>query len=152
MISGGLGQKREFFHRRHWCEADARLSGNPGQAALWDVVDSSASTLTRNSADSEKPPAPTIGVAASIEPKAIINCPTIADIPPGRQTAKILKCGIAGCTSTKLFDRKWELERHVKSHEGRKFPCLVAECSRRVDKAFARADKRNEHMRKVHGV
>lgn len=85
-------------------------------------------------------------------PQVIVVCPSIASIPTGRQATKILKCGIVGCTSNKLFDRKWELERHMKGHEGRKFPCLMPECPRRGDKAFARADKRNEHMRKVHGI
>ncbi|KAK3708323.1 hypothetical protein LTR37_011588 [Vermiconidia calcicola] len=80
-----------------------------------------------------------------------IVCTSIDSIPGGRQSSKILKCGIAGCTSDKLFDRKYELQRHMEGHQGRNYPCLEPGCPRTGDKAFARADKRNEHMTKVHG-
>ena len=80
-----------------------------------------------------------------------ITCPSIDSIPPGRQSTKILKCGIAGCTSTKLFDRKWELQRHMVGHGGRNFSFTVSGCTRRGNEAFARDDKLREHMRTVHG-
>ncbi|KAK3712026.1 hypothetical protein LTR37_009338 [Vermiconidia calcicola] len=84
-------------------------------------------------------------------PNQMVTCTNVAFISSGRQAAKILKCGIAGCTSDKLFDRKYELQHHMEGHGGRICPCLEPGCSRTGSKAFVRADKRNEHMRKVHG-
>ena len=89
---------------------------------------------------------------ASVPTRGIIICPTIHSIPCGRQAAKILKCGIPGCIADKLFDRKYELERHMKGHGGRHHPCTQDGCSRTGNKAFARSDKLREHMRKLHGM
>lgn len=93
----------------------------------------------------------TINSGRIIGPAGIIVCSNLDAIPPGRQRARILKCGIAGCTSTRLFDRKYELERHMKTHEEGDFACLVAGCER-VARTFTRFDKLREHMRKVHGI
>lgn len=82
----------------------------------------------------------------------LIICSSIDIIPPGRQSGKILKCGIPGCASTALFARKCDLQRHMQGHGRPKFPCMQSECSRRGNKAFARADKLREHMRKIHGI
>lgn len=81
----------------------------------------------------------------------IIICSGPDAIPPGRQRAKTLKCGMTGCKSTKLLERKYELERHMKTHEAGAFACQVVGCERIV-KAFTRLDKLREHMSKAHGV
>ncbi|KAK4540998.1 hypothetical protein LTR36_008367 [Oleoguttula mirabilis] len=85
------------------------------------------------------------------DPAAVVICSEPSAIPAGRQRAKLLKCGIAGCTYTKLFDRKYELERHMKTYGDGAFACYVVGCERMI-KAFTRLDKLREHVRKVHGM
>ena len=80
-----------------------------------------------------------------------IVCPSIASIPPGRQAARILKCGITTCTSTKLFDRKHELERHMKTHDPGEYPCTVFVCIYAVN-GFKRKEHLRNHLRKVHSL
>ncbi|KAK3650700.1 hypothetical protein LTR56_006105 [Elasticomyces elasticus] len=79
-----------------------------------------------------------------------IVCHNLDSIPSGRQTSKKLKCGVAGCTLTTLFDRKFELERHMRTHFVGDFPCAFHGCERNV-KPFTRPDKLGEHLKKVHG-
>ncbi|KAK4495673.1 hypothetical protein PRZ48_012941 [Zasmidium cellare] len=79
----------------------------------------------------------------------VIVCPTIDSIPPGRQTAKVLQCGI--CNSDKLFDRKYDLERHMRTHTDGAFPCTVAGCDRQGQKAFKGAEHLRNHLQKMHG-
>ena len=81
----------------------------------------------------------------------IIVCHDAESTPSGRQRDKRLKCGITGCTSTRLFDRKYELVRHMKTHKQGAYSCPVDECPRSV-RAFTRSDKLWEHMRKAHGL
>ena len=88
---------------------------------------------------------------AVINNQGLIVCPNVDSIPPGRQASKILKCGIAGCTAAKLFDRKYELQHHMQGHAGKIYTCLEPGCPCRGDNAFARADKLGEHVRKAHG-
>ncbi|KAK5746575.1 hypothetical protein LTR17_000591 [Elasticomyces elasticus] len=80
----------------------------------------------------------------------LVVCHDIDSIPSGRQVSKSLKCGVAGCTLTTLFDRKFELERHMRTHDAGKFPCRVHGCDRNA-KPFTRPDKLGEHLKKVHG-
>ncbi|KAF2167872.1 hypothetical protein M409DRAFT_22020 [Zasmidium cellare ATCC 36951] len=86
----------------------------------------------------------------SVQAYRTIVCTAIDSIPPGRQAAKVLQCGI--CFSDKLFDRKYELERHMRTHEDGAFPCTVAGCERQGEKAFRRAEHLRNHLRKVHGL
>jgi hypothetical protein len=79
-------------------------------------------------------------------------CPDINSIPPGRQPAKILKCGFHGCTSTTLFDRKYELARYMMKHQASAFPCLINGCPRKGQNGFYRKDKLMEHEHDVHGM
>ncbi|KAK3631388.1 hypothetical protein LTR56_016885 [Elasticomyces elasticus] len=80
----------------------------------------------------------------------IMLCYDIDSIPTGRQASKNLKCGISGCTLKTLFDRKFELERHMRTHDTGNFPCPVHGCERNT-KPFTRPDKLGEHVKKVHG-
>lgn len=80
----------------------------------------------------------------------VIVCYSANDVPPGRQRAKILQCGI--CMFDKFFDRKHELERHMAAHYPGKFPCLQVGCALNGAKAFKRADKLLKHVRAVHGM
>lgn len=99
------------------------------------------------------PSSTTISSASAAVPAAagIIVCPTVDSIPGGKQPAKILKCGIARCASTTLFDRKYELERHMKTHGEGAFTCPVAGCER-MFRGFPRSDKLADHKKKVHGM
>ncbi|KAK4963327.1 hypothetical protein LTR10_000955 [Elasticomyces elasticus] len=98
-----------------------------------------------------------LGASANSHPRSrcdassgFMLCYDIDSIPTGRQTSKKLKCGIAGCTLTTLFDRKFELERHMRTHFVGDFPCSVHGCERNL-KPFTRPDKLGEHLKKVHG-
>lgn len=84
-------------------------------------------------------------------PITLIACPTIDSIPPGRQRSKVLKCGVASCTSDKLFDRHFEMKRHMETHMRGNFPCSVRGCNRGDGNPFNRPDKLGEHMRRIHG-
>ncbi|TKA76447.1 hypothetical protein B0A55_06105 [Friedmanniomyces simplex] len=78
----------------------------------------------------------------------IIVCHRISDIPPGRKAAKILQCGI--CMSDKLFDRRFELERHMALHWPEQHPCVQPGCAFTGARAFKRADELRKHEREAH--
>ncbi|KAF7186728.1 hypothetical protein HII31_11960 [Pseudocercospora fuligena] len=80
----------------------------------------------------------------------IMVCLTADSIPPGRQPTKRLLCGHPGCTSLKLFDRKYELERHMATHLDGAFKCPVEGCPRK-DEAFKRKEHLKNHLWKLHG-
>ena len=80
----------------------------------------------------------------------LIICPDIASIPPGVQESKILKCGIRGCTSSALFARKYELQRHMEANWKGEFPCTVLGCGRGNANPFKRAEHLRKHMRTIH--
>ncbi|KAK5167717.1 uncharacterized protein LTR77_007416 [Saxophila tyrrhenica] len=82
----------------------------------------------------------------------VIVCNDVNAICPGRQPTKSLKCGVAGCTTDKLFDRKYELERHMKTHEVGSFLYTATGCKRDGRKPFNRRDKLQDHQRRVHGL
>ena len=79
-----------------------------------------------------------------------IPCSSIESIPPGKAGAKVLKCGIPGCTSNNLFDRKYELQRHMDTHVQGRFPCHISGCERGATHPFKRAEHLRNHMRKIH--
>ena len=81
--------------------------------------------------------------------KHVIICLTIASIPPGRQSAKTLQCGI--CNADRLFDRHYEMKRHMETHFAGTYPCTAVNCKRGPTNPFTRADKLGEHARRVHG-
>ncbi len=91
------------------------------------------------------------GDSSTPVPDNFIVCIDIDSIPPGRQQSKILKCGIAGYTCEALFDRRFDLERHMKTHGAGGHPCPVPGCKRDARKPFNRRDKLQEHRKKVHG-
>ncbi|KAK5122081.1 hypothetical protein LTR85_004327 [Meristemomyces frigidus] len=91
-----------------------------------------------------------VSVAAVPAQHGIVVCLDINSIPSGRQRAKILRCGVVGCTSTALFGRKYELKRHMEGHQS-SYACSIPGCTRGVAKPLKRADKLAEHMRRAHG-
>ncbi|KAK4888630.1 hypothetical protein LTR27_012474 [Elasticomyces elasticus] len=83
-------------------------------------------------------------------PVSTIVCYQGSHAPRGRQATKILKCGL--CMSNKLFDRRFELERHMATHFPGGYPCPLLDCRFRGAKAFKRADKLRDHLRITHGL
>ncbi|KAK5738910.1 hypothetical protein LTR17_005636 [Elasticomyces elasticus] len=79
-----------------------------------------------------------------------IVCVQADDAPSGRQPAKILRCGL--CMSSKLFDRRYELERHMSTHFPGQYPCTQPGCTFVGSRAFKRSDKLVKHKREAHGV
>lgn len=117
-------------------------SMNNSLASITNNVPASADTVTQFQQ--------TALFSSVVQQPSIIICPTVASIPPGRQRAKILQCGI--CFSVDLFDRHHEMRRHMESrHMMGQFPCNVPGCNR-IAKPFTRADKLLEHKRKVHRI
>ena len=66
------------------------------------------------------------------------------------QDATPLVCTYLGCSRTKPFARKGELDRHMKSHGPPEFDCPVPGCKRQGDKGFSRKDKLRDHVRRGH--
>ncbi|GAB7358568.1 hypothetical protein MBLNU230_g2629t1 [Neophaeotheca triangularis] len=75
----------------------------------------------------------------------ILICPTIASMPSGRRQTKDLKCGYPECTSNVLFNRKYELQRHMEGHGPAVYWCPVSGCDK---ENFARPDKLKYHFEK----
>jgi hypothetical protein len=64
-----------------------------------------------------------------------------------------LKCDFPGCHSRATFNRKYELQRHMKKHERKgTYPCLSIDCDRKGSRSFYRADKLFHHLRTRHGA
>ncbi|KAK4963711.1 hypothetical protein LTR10_001342 [Elasticomyces elasticus] len=80
----------------------------------------------------------------------IIVCVQADDAPSGRQPNKILRCGL--CMSSKLFDRRYELERHMSMHFPGQYPFMQPGCTFVGPRAFKRADKLVKHKREAHGL
>ncbi|KAK3623157.1 hypothetical protein LTR56_021739 [Elasticomyces elasticus] len=99
-----------------------------------------------HSAPVNKTTVPTIAAAAD----RTIICNQPSDAPPGRQPAKILQCGT--CMSTTLFDRRYELERHMATHNDGNHPCLHSECPYTGARAFKRTEHLRNHRRRIHGI
>lgn len=68
------------------------------------------------------------------------------------QDATPLVCTYPQCSRTKPFNRKFDLDRHMKSHGPREFGCPVHGCKRQGDKGFPRKDKLRDHVRQKHGM
>ncbi|KAK5711457.1 hypothetical protein LTR17_018393 [Elasticomyces elasticus] len=79
-----------------------------------------------------------------------VVCVQADDAPSGKQPAKILRCGL--CMSSKLFDRRYELERHMSIHFPGQYPCMQPGCTFFGPRAFKRADKLVKHKREAHGL
>ncbi|KAK3635592.1 hypothetical protein LTR56_014632 [Elasticomyces elasticus] len=80
----------------------------------------------------------------------IIVCYQASDAPQGRQPAKMLQCGT--CMSPTLFDRRYELERHMSTHLDGKYPCLHPGCPYTGARAFKRTEHLRNHRRRIHGI
>ena len=52
--------------------------------------------------------------------------------------------------SGKLFDRKYELQRHMETHGNGQYFCSAQACPRWGAKSFYRYDKLKDHMQKAH--
>ncbi|KAK5735656.1 hypothetical protein LTR17_008007 [Elasticomyces elasticus] len=129
---------RTYFSNPDWVELAFRQDPRPMAAAPWGV---SANSLLWHDASAANRMHTDAG---------LVVCHDIDSIPSGRQASKSLKCGVAGCTLTTLFDRKFELERHMRTHDAGKFSCRVHGCDRNA-KPFTRPDKLGEHLKKVYG-
>ncbi|KAK5687345.1 hypothetical protein LTS10_001483 [Elasticomyces elasticus] len=132
---------RAFLNNPDWVELAFRQDPRPLAAAPQGV------TANRAYTNCAYPGSPLDSGTRNL---GTIVCPDINSIPTGRQPLKNLKCGISGCTLKTLFDRRFELERHMRTHSAGDFPCAVHGCERNV-KPFTRPDKLGEHLKKVHG-
>ncbi|KAK3680088.1 hypothetical protein LTR78_000465 [Recurvomyces mirabilis] len=83
-----------------------------------------------------------------VQQPAKVVCYNVSDIPPGRQPAKILQCGI--CFSGKLFNGAYEIKRHMATHSQGQFACDEPGCDCVGTSAFTRKDKLVKHMREAH--
>ncbi|KAK5698627.1 hypothetical protein LTR97_006273 [Elasticomyces elasticus] len=79
----------------------------------------------------------------------ITVCYRPSDAPLG-STPESLQCGI--CMSNKLFNRRFELERHMTTHFPGQYPCMQLGCAFTGARAFRRSDKLVKHKREAHGV
>ena len=96
---------------------------------------------------------PTTAVSSAfVDVAGCVVCPTIESIPPGRQAGNILRCGYVGCTSKQVFERKYELQRHMETHEPGKFPCPELGCCRSGRRAFTRREHLRNHISKLHST
>lgn len=66
------------------------------------------------------------------------------------QDATPFVCIHPGCSRTKPFTRKGDLDRHMKSHSPPEFGCPIHGCKRQGDDGFPRKDKLRDHMRQKH--
>ncbi|KAK5731400.1 hypothetical protein LTR15_001340 [Elasticomyces elasticus] len=80
---------------------------------------------------------------------AVVVCYQASDAPPGRKPES-LRCGL--CMSSKLFDRRYELERHMATQVPGQYPCMRPGCTFIGPQAFKRPDKLVKHRREAHGV
>ncbi|KAK4899387.1 hypothetical protein LTR27_003120 [Elasticomyces elasticus] len=127
-----------YFDNPDWVELAIRQDPRPLAAAPQGVLANSHAVCQETAA-----------ARAGVTTRVIV-CQDINGIPSGRQASKNLMCGISGCTLKTLFDRKFELERHMRTHDTGNFPCHVHGCERNT-KPFTRPDKLSEHVKKVHG-
>ncbi|KAM3416294.1 hypothetical protein BST61_g7900 [Cercospora zeina] len=92
----------------------------------------------------------TVNSAQTVALPATIVCKDIASIPPGRQHAALLQCGI--CMHPHLWSRKADLKRHMETHQPGTHFCHVNGCRRGPGNGFTRVDKLHEHLKKIHGL
>ncbi|KAK4888632.1 hypothetical protein LTR27_012476 [Elasticomyces elasticus] len=88
--------------------------------------------------------------AQSRDQTNVIVCHQPTDAPIGKTPTKVLQCGI--CMSNTLFDRRYELERHMATHVDGKHPCLQPGCPHTGARAFKRTEHLRNHRRRIHGV
>ncbi|OCL15100.1 hypothetical protein AOQ84DRAFT_136847 [Glonium stellatum] len=88
------------------------------------------------------------------ESRAILIGPNQAPISRQRKPrdGSALECGFPGCHSRATFERKYELQRHMKKHERQvTYPCPAIDCDRIGLRSFYRMDKPVHHLRTGHG-
>lgn len=110
---------------------------------------------TLNNSRSSETPAHNL--SATDEP--IVTRPPIISIPVTTQCSddQVYNCEHTSCVG-KTFGRRYELERHYNSIHAvdpTVFWCTVVGCKRSAaecGRPFRRKDKRNDHMRKIHGL
>ncbi|KAK5731401.1 hypothetical protein LTR15_001341 [Elasticomyces elasticus] len=100
--------------------------------------------------DSHHPRHNTSASSTAAAPTTIVVCHRPTDIPTGRQPARILQCGI--CMTDTLFDRRYELERHMATHVDGNHPCLHHGCPYIGARAFKRTEHLRNHRRRIHGI
>ncbi|KAF2489797.1 hypothetical protein BU16DRAFT_164602 [Lophium mytilinum] len=65
--------------------------------------------------------------------------------------ANAFRCEHPGCGSGRTFKRKYELQRHMKKHTGKRmFSCPVELCDKTGSGAFYRLDKLTNHLKTAH--
>lgn len=159
--SGATSETSDCFEPELWSEFGATTSN-----AIWPPIerqtdlpgrgDQTFSQRTQYFPEAEVAidqvmPAPDTSNTFQYEAASdIIICSSSDSIPPGRQPTKRLLCGHPGCESLKLFDRKYELERHMATHLEGDFKCPIEGCPRK-DKAFKRKEHLRNHLRNLHG-
>ncbi|CAO2648718.1 Nn.00g096670.m01.CDS01 [Neocucurbitaria sp. VM-36] len=72
--------------------------------------------------------------------------PTAQNVPTSPSLEGLHVCHVDGC-NLKTFNRKADLERHMRKHEGKTdYPCLAVGCKRTGSRAFTRPDKLKAHI------
>ncbi|KAK5738909.1 hypothetical protein LTR17_005635 [Elasticomyces elasticus] len=143
----------ELYSSSTHAGVDVRFECNNGIGIARVAIDWSAAAYGVPSTfmiDSRQPRNNTSPSSTASAADNVIVCHRATDAPTGRQVARILQCGI--CMSPRLFDRRYELERHMATHLDGKHPCLHPGCPYTGARAFKRTEHLRNHRRRIHGI